>query len=332
MAVTIEQIAEQVGVSSSTVARVLRGDVKGAQERSARNAREILRISDELGYRPSWRARALSRGKTHTIGLLYSNPRWIFEDPMNEIASSFTETLQQQNYDLRLIPVTASNDWKGLVYGGGVEGLAFLLHVPDAAKAVVREGRLPCVLLGEKFAGVQHVVPDDFGGGRLAARHLLGLGHKQIAFFVNDSIRAHCSVVERQQGYEGAMREAGLASSIEVWKRPTSQVIARLMQPDAPTAVICYCHVEALELANAAWAHGIAVPTELSLIAFNDIAATRFMTPPMTVIGFDTAEIGRIGAAQLLAKITGDLEASTEDRLVRESLVLRSTTAPPSRR
>jgi LacI family transcriptional regulator len=74
MAVTIDEIAERAGVSASTVARVLRGDVKGVQERSARKAREILRISEELGYRPNWRARALSRGKTHTIGLLYSNP------------------------------------------------------------------------------------------------------------------------------------------------------------------------------------------------------------------------------------------------------------------
>jgi LacI family transcriptional regulator len=332
MAVTIDEIAERAGVSASTVARVLRGDVKGVQERSARKAREILRISDELGYRPNWRARALSRGKTHTIGLLYSNPKWIFEDPMNEIASSFTETLQEENYDLRLVPVTATSDWKELVLGGAVDGLAFLLHVPEPAQPLVLEGRLPTILLGEKFGGLQHVVADDVAGGKLAARHLIGLGHKRIALYVNETIRDHVSIHERRQGFEQAMRDAGLETKAEVWRCSTEDAMQRILSSDAPTAVICYCHVEALELTHAAWVNGVSIPTDLSLISFNDISATRFTTPPLTVIGFDTAELGRIGARRLAARIASPEEATDENTVVREQLVLRGTTAPPSSR
>ncbi|TWT92888.1 HTH-type transcriptional regulator DegA [Botrimarina colliarenosi] len=332
MAVTIDQIAEQAGVSASTVARVLRGDVKGVQERSARKSREILRISAELGYQPNWRARALSRGKTHTIGLLYSNPRWIFEDPMNEIATSFTETLQEENYDIRLVPVTETSDWKELVLGGAVDGLAFLLHVPEPAQAIVLEGRLPTILMGEKFGGLQHVVTDDISGGRLAARHLLGLGHKRIALYVNETIRDHVSVHERRQGFEQAMREAGYDSKAEVWRCNVDDVMQRLLARDAPTAIICYCHVEALELMHACWSHGVSVPTDLSLIAFNDIAATRYTTPPLTVIRFDTAELGAIGARRLAARIASPEEATDENTVVRQQLVLRGTTAPPTKR
>lgn len=332
MSVTIDQIAERVGVSCSTVARVLRGDVKGAQERSAHKAREILRISQELGYRPNWRGRALSRGKTHTIGLLYSNPKWIFEDPMNEIAISFTEALQQHNYDLRLIPVTASSDWKELVYGSGVDGLAFLLHVPEQAEEVVRSRRLPVVLLGDKMADAPHVVPDDVAGGYLATRHLLGLGHKRIVFYIADTIRPHVSVDERRLGYERAMLEAGLGDHLSVWHCDTDEAMGRLLGPDPPTAMIGYCHVEALRITHAAWAHGLSIPTDLSLIAFNDMAMTQHMTPPLTVVGFDTAEMGRIGAEMLTASIAGEFDEPPANVVLRQRLVVRSTTAALSGR
>lgn len=330
MSVTIDQIAKEAGVSVSTVARVLRGDTKGAHQRSAERAKRILEISEQLGYRPNWRARSLARGKTHTIGLLYSNPKWIFEDPMNEIGISFTEALQEQNYDLRLVPVSDNSDWKSLVFGSGVDGLAFLLHVPEAAEEVVRESRLPLILLGDKFADAPHVVPDDVSGGYTATRHLLGLGHKRIAFYIDESIRQHVSVDERRAGYEHAMKEAGHGDAIQVLRAGVSDVISRLSTPDRPSAVVCYCHIEALRLTHAAWSHGISVPTDLSLIAFNDMAMTRYMTPPLTVVGFDTAEMGRLGARRLVSQIEGADEAELERSVtLRHQLTVRGTTAPP---
>jgi LacI family transcriptional regulator len=332
MAVSIEQIAKRAGVSTSTVARVLRGDVKGAQKRSAQKSAEIIRISAELGYQPDWRARALSRRRTHSIGLLYENPRWIFEDPMNEIAVSFTEALQRLNYDLRLIPVAASSDWKELVYGNAVDGLAFLLEVPEPAKEVVSSGRLPLVLLGDKLGDAVHVVPDDVAGGYLATRHLLGLGHKRIVLYIADEIRPHISVEERTQGYKNAMREAGLEDAIAVWHCDTDAAIGRLLGPDPPTAMIGYCHVEALQITHAAWSHGLSIPADLSLIAFNDMGMTMCMTPPLTVVGFDTNEMGRIGA-QLLVSQMGDAAATEPISVVlSQKLVVRGTTARPSNR
>lgn len=332
MSVTIEQIAARVGVSSSTVARVLRGDVKGAQERSARKAEEIRKVSVELGYRPNWRARAFSRGKTHTIGLLYSNSKWIFEDPMNEIAVAFTEALQEHNYDLRLIPVTETSNWEELVYGSAVDGLVFLQHVPERTEAVVREKLLPLVLLNEKSGDAPHVATDDESGGYLATRHLLGLGHERIGFYIAEHIRAHVSVGERLAGYERAMREAGLGDQIIHWRCDADEVVERLFGPSPPTALICYCQVEALSITHAAWANGLAIPTGLSLVAFNDITMTECMTPPLTVVGFDTAEMGRAGAAMLVSCIEHPQADPPENVLLRQKLVVRGTTAPPTSR
>lgn len=331
MSVTIDQIAAQIGVSSSTVARVLRGDVKGTQQRSAAKVREILRVSEELGYRPNWRARALSRGKTHTIGLLYSNPMWIFEEPMNEIAVSFTQSLQVLGYDLRLIPVSDDRDWEGVVYGGGVDGVAFFVNVPEQAEDVLNSGRLPIVLVGDKRpGGPPHVVPEDEMGGYLAARHLLGLGHKKIVYYVADTIRTHYSVEERRQGYERAMREAGQQDNISFWHCEPNEAFGRLLGPAPPTAIICYCQVEALHIIHGAWSHGLTIPTDFSLIAFNDLSVTKLLTPPLTVVGFDCAAVGRIAAEMLASIIEGDPRPTPPNVVVRHKLVVRGTTAPPS--
>ena len=78
MSVTIYEIAERAGVSSSTVARILRGDVRNRIGGASKRPRESG-ARHEMGYRPNLRARAFSRGRTHGIGLLYTDDAWIFE-------------------------------------------------------------------------------------------------------------------------------------------------------------------------------------------------------------------------------------------------------------
>lgn len=331
MTPTIGEIAKRAGVSASTVARALRGDTKGSQKRSIEKALEIRRISEELGYRPSWRARALSRGKTHSIGLLYSDPMWIFEDPMNEIAVSLTETLQRLKYDLRLIPVTEDEQWKELVYGGAVDAVAFLVSTPEGAEEIITSKIVPVVSIGDKRDDAPYVVADDEAGGYLATRHLLGLGHTKIVYFVSDTIRPHSSVDDRRAGYERAMREAGLEPLISCWYCSIEEAMGKLLSPERPTALIGYCHIEALGVTHGAWAHGCSIPTDLSLITFNDMAMTKQMTPPLTVISYDTAQMGCIGAKMLVDLIESDTgEATASNVVMPEKLTLRSTTAPPA--
>jgi LacI family transcriptional regulator len=329
---TIGEIAKRAGVSPSTVARALRGDLKGAQRRSVEKAVEIRRISEELGYRPSWRARALSKGRTHSIGLLYSDPMWIFEDPMNEIAVSLTQSLQSLKYDLRLIPVTEDQQWKELVYGGAVDAVAFLVSIPAAARELLTSEVVPVVLIGDKGDHAPYVVPDDEAGGYLATRHLLGLGHERIVYFVSDTIRSHYSVDERRAGYERAMTEAGLKRLIATWHCSIDEAMGNLLARNRPTAMVGYCHIEALGVTYGAWSHGLVIPTDFSLITFNDMAMTRQMTPPLTVISYDAAEMGQIGAKMLAGAIEAGLPSQAEKIVLRETLIVRGTTAPPASR
>jgi len=99
--------------------------------------------------------------------------------------------------------------------------------------------------------------------------------------------------------------------------------------PDKPTAVLCYCHVEAMAVYLAAWKRGVRIPDDLSVIAFNDLQTTRYMTPPLTTMGFNTAHIGRVGANLLVRQIESD-DVETERVVITEKLIERQSTAPPA--
>jgi LacI family transcriptional regulator len=249
---------------------------------------------------------------------------------MNEIAVSFTRYLMSQGYDLRLIPVAEDQHWKELIYGGAVDAAAFLLNIPEAAEEIVGSSRVPVVLVGTKPIGnAPHVGSDNEAGGYLATRHLLGLGHKRIVYYVSETIRAHRSVTDRRSGYERAMREAGLVELIDPWHFGIDEAMARLLRDDRPTAMIGYCHVEALRVTHAAWSQGLVIPTQLSLIAFNDLFMTGYMTPPLTVVSFDTAEMGRIGGEMLVNRIRFGANPAIENVALPQRVIARGTTAPP---
>ncbi len=304
MSVTIYEIAERAGVSSSTVARILRGDVKGSHRRSVETAKRIRMLAEEMGYRPNVRARAFSRGRTHGIGLLYTDDAWIFEGMNTEVVNSLVRALQRAGYHLVFAPIDESGSWEEIVLGGQIDGGVVFQTLPSEVTMALRKKKLPLVLLGDDSdSAVSQVVVEDFAGAYAATKHLLGLGHQRILFFVHQSIKPHCSVRERVAGYRAAMDDAGLTSD-ECLQAPEEDAIDLLVRgDDRATAVVCYSNLEATLVVHAMWQYGVAIPGDLSVVAFNDVFATRYMMPPLTTVGFDAAKIGELGAQLLLQEI-----------------------------
>src|SRR3954463_15691247 len=211
MSVTIYEIAERAGVSSSTVARILRGDIKESHRRSVETARRIRRLASEMGYQPNLRARAFSRGRTHGIGLLYTDDAWIFEGMNTQVVNSLVRALQRAGYHLVFAPIDDTGSGEEIVLGGQIDGGVVFQTMPSEVLAAVRERNLPLVLLGDNSdPTVSQVVVDDVAGAYAATKHLLGLGHKRILFFVHHTVKPHCSIGERFAGYRTAMDEARL--------------------------------------------------------------------------------------------------------------------------
>jgi LacI family transcriptional regulator len=340
MSVTIYEIAERAGVSSSTVARILRGDVKESHRRSVETARRIRLLASEMGYRPNLRARAFSRGRTHGIGLLYTDDAWIFEGMNTHVVNSLVRALQRAGYHLVFAPIDDTGSWEEIVLGGQIDGGVVFQTLPSEVCAALRDRQLPIVLLGDNSdPSVSQVIVDDFGGAYAATKHLLGLGHTQIMLFVHESVKPHCSVVERLAGYRAAMEEAGLGSQ-ECLQRPEEDAFDLLTRPgNRPTAVVCYSNLEATLIVHAMWQFGVSIPGELSVVGFNDEFSVQYMTPPLTTVGFDAAKIGELGAQLVLQELQSDDRADGGQNgrkpsvlTIKPKLNVRGSTGPCTQR
>jgi LacI family transcriptional regulator len=186
------------------------------------------------------------------------------------------------------------------------------------------------VLLGDDSdPGMSQVVVDDFAGAYAATKHLLGLGHGRVMMFVHESVKPHCSVEERLSGYRTAMDEAGLVTQ-ECLRVSEGEAVDRLVRGDArPTGVVCYSDLESTLLVHALWQYGVSIPGDVSLVGFNDVFGTRYMTPPLTTIGFDAAKIGELGTRLVLEQVdAGERERKPTVTTVKPTLIVRGSTGP----
>lgn len=330
MSVTIYEIAERAGVSSSTVARVLRGDVRESQIRGVATAHRVRQLATEMGYRPNLRARAFSRGRTHGIGLLYTDDAWVFEGVNMEVVNSLIRSLRCEGYHLVFCPVDESGSWEETVLGGQIDGGVVFQTLPVDVADAVQKRQLPLILLGDNSdPRLSQVVVDDFAGAYAATKHLLGLGHTRVMVFVHESIKPHCSVEERLRGYRTAMGEIGLPVH-ECIRSSEGEAVDKLVRgTERPTAVVCYSDMESTLLVHSLWQYGVAIPRDVSLVGFNDVFSTRFMTPPLTCVGFDAAKIGEHGA-RLLLELIGATDANRKVSVVtiKPTLIVRGSTGP----
>jgi LacI family transcriptional regulator, galactose operon repressor len=336
--VTIYEIAKRGGVSSSTVARVLRGDVKESYQRGADTASKIRMLASEMGYRANLRARAFSRGRTSGIGLLYTDDAWIFEGVNSQVVSSLVRSLQRSKCHLVFVPIDETGSWEDIVLGGQIDGGVVFQPLPAPVHQTVRDNRLPIVLLGDNSdPTVSQVVVDDVAGAYAATMHLIKLGHRRILFFVHEQVKQHCSIADRRQGYLAAMAEAEL-QPCECLRKPEEDAIDVVMRGEQrPTGVICYSTRESTLLVHALWQYGVTIPEDVSIIGFNDVFSTRYMTPPLTVVGFDAERIGELGAKIVLSEIESADEKSSEGTkptvmTVKPKLIVRGSTAPATAR
>jgi LacI family transcriptional regulator, galactose operon repressor len=330
MSVTIYEIAERAGVSSSTVARILRGEDRKSYRRSAETAERVRQIARELGYRPNLRARAFSRGRTRGIGLLYTDDAWIFEGVNTKVVNSLVRALQSEGHHLVFCPIDDRGDWQEIVLGGQIDGGVVFQILPVDVMQAVRDRHLPLVLLGDNSdPTLSQVVVDDFAGAFAATKYLIGLGHRRVMLFVHEAVKPHCSIQERLRGYQAAMAEAELPTCEQVRVHEGTAIDMLARGPNRATAVLCYSDLESTLLVHGLWQVGLTVPGDVSLIGFNDVFATEYMTPPLSTVGFDAARIGELGARQVLK----DAEVSEDTRqpnvqVIHPKLIVRGSTGP----
>lgn len=335
--VTLKQVADRAGVNVSTASRALSADKSSMVKPATRN--RVLAAVEELGYRGNLQASALRRGRTGTIGVIVAD---LGNPYIGPVLRGIAGTLGSRN----LLPImTETRDLSpalskvcDMLLAQRVDGIiATAGRYGDRAmlKRVAREVPLVLAVRDLPGSGIAAISHDDVTGGRLAAEHLLDLGHTRLAQL--EGPEDIWSFEGRAQGFREAIRAAGatcvdINSSIRL---PTIEAGRRLAVElldrgrPLPTAVFAHNDTMAIGAIASFRERGIAVPDDVSVVGYNDSPLTAQIQPPLTTVRLPGYELGRLAAELVLTYIDG-AESTTERVVMAPELIVRQSTAEPT--
>ena len=311
---TITQVARHAGVGVATVSRVLNGSPAVREQTRQR----VLEAIAELGYAPNPAARALSTGRTLSVGVVapfFTRPSVI------ERLRGISHILAGSGYRMVLFDVERPGQDSEFfrTLPGGLDGLLSIsLCPPDADLDRFAAAEMPVVLVDYPHERLPAVHTDDVAGGRMATEHLLELGHERIAFIGDFEHNYHgfTSSAMRRVGYQEALCAAGLEVDMELVRRashgrePATVLTRELLDvPDPPTAIFAASDTQAMGVLEAADELGIGVPDDLAVVGYDDIEIARYAG--LTTIAQPLEESGAVGAHLLLAALDGGEVAGT---------------------
>ncbi|MFC0407065.1 LacI family DNA-binding transcriptional regulator [Roseomonas elaeocarpi] len=333
--VRLRDVARESGLSVAAVSRFLNGTLDLPPD-TARRIKEAVAL---LNYRPNPHARRLSRGRTDTIGLIVpdiANPFFAL------LVDAVERAAEERGTDL-LVCATRnrlSHELHELSRLGRdyADGLLFVTnHADDGALAQAIGDVGKVVLLDEDVPGVEapRVFAENYRGGVLAAEHLLAAGHRRLAFLGGP--RGLLSTVERFSGFAETVRSSGSSAQIvfesydDYGAAQGQDAAERMLQAAWPaTAAFATSDETALGVLAAARKLSVRLPTDLSLVAFDDVGPLHLLSPPLTAIRQPVAEIGSCGVGALLDHIAGQ-PVPEQPRRVPVELIERASVATPSR-
>ncbi len=329
--VSIKDIAEEAGVSHSTVSRALQGTGRMSEETRAR----IIELAAEMGYTPDALARSLVRGRTHTVGVVVTT----IADPfVAGIVAGIEEVAGEAGYTV-LLGASHSNPEREIAV---VENLrqrrvdAVIVtasRVGDHYSEHLQRFGAPIVLVNNMVQGeyLYAITCDQIDGAYQATSYLIELGHRRIAY-IGSATRQHSSRL-RQRGYETAVAEAGLPIDPHLVVSPIApsdvevgQKALQTLWPMHPSAILAYNDLTAIGVMMAAREMGIRIPEDLSLVGFDDIDVTEFVTPPLTTVHQPREAMGRAAMQMALDLLQ---EKASQNRTLACKLVIRESATRP---
>jgi LacI family transcriptional regulator len=305
MTATIADVAAKAGVSTATVSRVLAGVGQARPETRAR----VMEAARALDYRPSEIARSLKRRSTQTLGLIITD----IENPyFPQLVRSVEDAARAAGFTVLLC--NAADDpereasYLELLVDRRVDGL-----IIAASSLGVRHREwlaappIPVVLVNTAATdvGLPAIMSDNELGGRLAAEHLLGLGHRRFGYLMPPPRNVDASA--RLAGVRAALADAGVPPAMLTLadgdplvgggERAADDLLDRA--PDV-TALLAYNDLMAIGALRALDRRGRRVPADASVVGFDDVTLSAYVHPPLTTITQRTEEMGRWAVDRLI--------------------------------
>jgi LacI family transcriptional regulator len=331
--VTIEDVARAAGVSRQTVSRAINDQSEISPQTRAR----VLRIVEELGYRPSGIARGLATRRTRTLGLVIPDVANPF---FSDVARGAEHVAYAEGYNVFLCN-TEEDPQRELAVLRSLEGQRVDGVVLCSSRLDDRELRSVvvhhsvAVLVNRRLESegeldrIGVVLLDDVAGGRMAAQHLLDGGHRAVGFVAGPP--ASRSGRWRAEGYRAALADTGLSGSpawmvhcpadVDGGHQAAGDLLAR--QPEL-TALFCYNDLVAVGALQACADLGRRVPDDVAVVGFDDITLAALVTPPLTTCRVPRYELGAQAMRLLLAQIDGCSD-SCDEVVLRPELVIRAS-------
>jgi DNA-binding LacI/PurR family transcriptional regulator len=321
-------VAARAGVSRALVSIVFR-NVEGASD--ATRAR-VLQAAEDLGYRPDQRARLLGSTRSRTIGVVFG----LNHEFHGEMVEQLYRAAAGAGFDLALGAHAPSRPPRiaiSSLLGFRCEALILIGPTQPRSELQALAERVPLVLVGRPARGlaVDVVRTDDTAGAALAVRHLLSLGHRDIAFA--DGGRA-AGAAERRRGYRSAMVEAGLSSTARLapgglTEKDGEEAGRWLLAEGLPSAVLAFNDHCAAGLIAVCRAAGVQIPGDISVVGFDDSRIAALSTLSLTTVAQNVHALAEEAFRRALTRADGRAPDATQT-VVEPQFVTRRTTAPPS--
>jgi LacI family transcriptional regulator len=347
---TIREVAARAGVSTATVSRSLRGGA-GVEPATRKRVEEAARA---LRYRPSGVARSLKLRATRTVGLIVTD----IENPyFPQIVSAVEDAARERGYtvlladgrrdpdrELESLDALAEREVDGMIIASTA--------VTQRHREQIRELNCPAVIINSMSTvpGVPAVLSDNVMGGRVAAGHVLGLGHRAL-IFVGDDDDHNSAVQARIDGARAAVTEhadgadlrfRAIASpgvgdgAVEGGIRAARSLVKASFEE---TAVLCRNDLTAIGVMRGLIDAGLRVPQDVSVVGYDDIELAAYVDPSLTTVRQSTDEMARRAVADLFERIGHGREPGNgvpdpspgETTRVAVELVIRASSGPAPR-
>jgi LacI family transcriptional regulator len=332
--IDIREFAKELGLSPTTVSRVLNG--KGKQYRIKEETQQrVIKASQELNYVPSRVARGLKMSKTDTIGLIIpdiSNP--FFAD----IAQSVEKEARSKRYSLILCDSDGKQEIEkeliGMLLSHKVDGIIIaptgkdFTHISQA----YNKGT-PIVIVDRRIPGttIPTITSDNYQGGLDAVNYLISMGHTKIACL--QGIPESQPSIDRVLGYTRALTDHSIAIDNRLvlgndYSIENGYMQTRLLfsSEDRPTAIFALSNLIALGVIKAIAEMGLRIPDDISLISFDEQPYSAFLGTPMTTINQQKSVIGQLAVDVIINHITGhDSNGSPVVITLKTNLIIRNS-------
>ena len=333
MAVRLKDIAQDLGVSTVTVSKVLRGNT----DISTATRERVLKRMQELNYRPNMLARGLAGGLTGTMGLIVPD---LVHPFFAEVAKALSIVLRA--HDRALILASSEEDAelekqeiRTLIHRG--VDVLLLASCREDLQTLRDPGdsTVPCVLFDRDFArmDVHFVGLDDVAAGTLATEHLIERGSTRIAHIGGGGSSPS---VGRVRGFRFAMEKHGLAVPAqyelrrdrveEAGDQAGYQAMQELLRLDPrPDAVFCYNDLTAVGAMEAVLQAGLRVPHDVAILGCGNFRYAGYLRVPLSSVEQSVPEMGRI-AGEMAIELSLQPELAPRKQTLTPTIAAREST------